>query len=171
MPRPPPFRAHNFKFNHHSNGGINKLTALFPACQAVFLPDNASNHSYAPDALRVENMNLNPGGKQSILREAFMHRKGRPQSMSFPPDYHSLELAGKPKEIKRVLKERGLCPERSLMLECPTTRNRPSCNSEGISVLAEFLRQSDFQDQKGRLQGEACRSTGSSSSVLPEIPL
>ena len=120
-----------------------------------------------------------------------MHHKGRPQSMSFPPNYHSLELAGKLKGIKRVLKEsvlkervlkeralkeralkervlkervlkervlkeralkervlkeralkervlkelvlkeRGLWPERGLMLECPTTHNRPGCDSEG----------------------------------------
>ena len=75
----------------------------------MFLFDNASNHpSYAADALRVESMNLHPGGKQGILREGFIHHKGRPQSMSFPLNYHSLELIGKPKGIKRVLKERGL---------------------------------------------------------------
>ena len=32
--------------------------------------------------------------------------------MSFPLDYYNLELAGKPRGIKRVLKERGLWPER-----------------------------------------------------------
>ena len=45
--------------------------------------------------------------------------------MSFPPNYHNLELASKPKGIKRilrerVLKERGLWPERGSVLECPT---------------------------------------------------
>ena len=59
-----------------------------------------------------------------------MHHKGRPQSISFPPNYHSLELAGKLEGIKRVLKEsvlkervlkeRGLWPERGSVLECPT---------------------------------------------------
>ena len=34
--------------------------------------------------------------------------------MSFAQDYYSHELAG-----KRVLKERGLWPERGLVLECP----------------------------------------------------
>ena len=70
--------------------------------------------TYAADALRVENMNLHPGSKQGVLREGFMHHKGRPQPMSFPRNYHNLELAGKPKGIKRVLKERGLWPERGL---------------------------------------------------------
>ena len=53
-----------------------------------------------------------------------MHGKGLPQSMSFTKDYYNRKLAGKPKGTKRVLKERGLWPERGLMLECPTTHNR-----------------------------------------------
>ena len=63
-----------------------------------------------------------------------MHHKleGWPQSMSFSPNYRNLELAGKPKGIKRVLKERGLWPERGLVLECPTTHNRPSCGLRGL---------------------------------------
>ena len=53
------------------------FNAAFPGCQAVFASDNASNHcSYAADALRVEKMNLHPGGKQGMLREALMHDKG-----------------------------------------------------------------------------------------------
>ena len=41
--------------------------AAFPGCQAVFAFDNASNNcSYAADALRVENMNFYPGGKQRV---------------------------------------------------------------------------------------------------------
>ena len=77
-------------------------------------------------------MNLHPGDKQGILREGFMHHKGRPQSMSFPPNYHNLELAGKPKGIKRVLRGRGLWPERGLVLECPTAHNRPGCDLRGL---------------------------------------
>ena len=37
-----------------------------------------------------------------------MDCKGRPQSMSFPQNYRNLGLSGKPKGIKRVLKEHGL---------------------------------------------------------------
>ena len=70
-----------------------------------------------------------------------MHHKGRPQSMSFPPNYYNLELAGKPKGIKRVLKERGLWPERGLVLECPTAHNGPGAALRGAAVLAEFLGQ------------------------------
>ena len=119
----------------------------------MFLFDNASNHSsFAADALQVKNMNLYPGGKQSILREGF-HNKGLPQPMSFPLNYYNPQLAGKPKGIKRVLKERGLWPDRGLVLECPTTLNRPGCDPNGGCCARRVLAaEKDFQDQKGRLQ-------------------
>ena len=41
---------------------------------------------------------------QRPLRDGFMHGKGLPQPMSFPPEHHNRELAGGPKGIKRVLK-------------------------------------------------------------------
>ena len=110
------------------------FNAAFPGCQAIFEFDNASNHcSYTTDALRVENMNLNPGGKQGKLREGFMHSKFLPQSMLVPWNYHGLEPADRPKGIKRALRKRGLWPERglTLVLECPTTYNRPGCNPQG----------------------------------------
>ena len=91
---------------------VSIFNAAFPGCQAVVLSDNASNHSsYAADALRTGNMNLHPGGKQGVLREGLMLGKGLPQSMSFSSNYYNRELAGKPKGIKRVLKERGLWQE------------------------------------------------------------
>ena len=142
--------------DHTVKVAIPIFNAAFPGCQAIFAFDNASNHcSYATDALRVENMNLNPGVKQGILREGFMHGKGLPQSMSFPRNHHNLELAGKPKGIKRVLKERGLWPERGLVLECPTSYSRPGCDPEGGCCARRVLEaERDFQDQKGRLQEE-----------------
>ena len=94
--------------NHTVKVAIPIFNATFPGCQAVFVFDNASNHcSHAADAPRAKNMNLHPGGKQGILREAFMHGKGLLQSMSFAQDYYNRELAGKPKGIKRVLKSVG----------------------------------------------------------------
>ena len=83
-----------------------------------------------------------------------MHHRGRPQSISFPPNYHNFELAGKPKGIKRVLKERGLWPERGLVLECPTTHNGPGCDSEGGCCARRVLEAEGFSGQKGRLQEE-----------------
>ena len=65
--------------DHTMKGAISISNAASPGCQAVFAFDSASNHcSYVADALRVENMNLNLGDKQSILREGFMHGEGLP---------------------------------------------------------------------------------------------
>ena len=54
--------------DHTVKVAIPIYNTAFPGCQAVFLFDNASNYSiYAANALRVENMNLHPGGKQGVL--------------------------------------------------------------------------------------------------------
>ena len=142
--------------DHTVKVAVPIFNAAFPDCQAVFPPDSASNHSsYAADALRVGNMNLHPGGEQGVLQEGFMHGKGLPQSMPFSSNYYNHELAGKPKGIKRVLKERGLWPERGLVLECSATHNRLGCGPEGGHCARRILEaERDFQDQKGHLQEE-----------------
>ena len=61
----------------------------------------------------------------------------------------NLKLAGKPKGMRRVLEECGLWPERGLVLECPTTHNRPGCNPEGGCCARRVL-----GAEKGRLQEE-----------------
>ena len=75
-----------------------------------------------------------------------MHGKGRPLP---PPDYHNLELAGKPKGMKRALRERGLWLERGFVLERLTTQNRPGCNSEGACCTRRVLEEEkDFRVRK-----------------------
>ena len=65
---------------------------------------------YAIDAIRVEDTDLCPGDKQACYGRASCTAKDYHRLMSFPLDYYSCELAGKPKVIKRVLKERGSWP-------------------------------------------------------------
>jgi len=75
--------------------------------------------------------------------------------MKFPADYYDRDLACKPKGIKRVLQERGLWPERGLVLKCPVTHNRPGCDHHGGCCARRVLgAEKDFRNQKGRLQEE-----------------
>ncbi|OAV86088.1 hypothetical protein PTTG_30087 [Puccinia triticina 1-1 BBBD Race 1] len=92
--------------------------ALHPDCQGVFVFDCSSAHeAYGPEALRAQNMNLGPGGKQSRMRDTIIpsddphipeELRGQPQSMCFPMDYMVESLAGQPKGIQHVLMEHGL---------------------------------------------------------------
>ncbi|PLW18644.1 hypothetical protein PCANC_13305 [Puccinia coronata f. sp. avenae] len=89
---------------------------LHPNSQAVFVFDCSSAHgAYAKSALRIQNMNLNPGRKQPILRDTFiptddplipLHLRGKPQKLVFD---HSHPLhPGKAKGVRAILEERGL---------------------------------------------------------------
>jgi hypothetical protein len=92
----------------------------FPDDIAVFAFDNSSGHACkATDALVANRMNLNPGGKQSVLHDTEWGSDGRKQSMVFKDDDKEWgsdkpilkELIGKAKGMKRVLQERGLWRE------------------------------------------------------------
>ena len=71
---------------------------------ALFAFDNASNYCcYAPDALLASAVKLNPGGKQSLMRNGYNHRQGLSQSMVFPENYPNIKLRGKAKGAEVVL--------------------------------------------------------------------
>ncbi len=64
----------------------------------VWIFDHSSCHSAMPDdALVVSRMNVNPGGKQPIMRDGWWG--GKPQQMYF-------NLGKIPKGMRRVLEER-----------------------------------------------------------------
>jgi hypothetical protein len=69
----------------------------FPDFVGVWIFDNSSNHGcFAPNALRVEKLNLSSGGKQPYLRDGFIH--GQQASQSWAPPWRrdrSLEKAAK----------------------------------------------------------------------------
>jgi len=94
--------------NHAIQVALPNFRAAFPRFIGVWAFDNASNHCcFHEQPLRVEKLNKGPRGKQPIMREGFMHGKGRPQTMQFPVNYYRRELAGKPKGAKPILLERG----------------------------------------------------------------
>ena len=79
----------------------------------------------AADALDVLKMNVNPGGKQSKMRDTIW--EGKPQKLCFN--------LGVPKGMKQVLKERGI--------------NTDSLNAE---KMREILKQhDDFKNEKPSL--------------------
>ena len=88
---------------------IPPFEAQFPGCKALFAFDNARNHlKLAEDALRVSEMNLEPGGKNNKqIRDTYVMDVNHPegsfiQSMVLPDR--------RPKGLRIVLTERGLWP-------------------------------------------------------------
>lgn len=81
---------------------------------AVFVFDCSSAHeAFAVDALIAHKMNRNPAGAQPKMHDTTNPLNGEIQSMSFPEDYKGTDkdgvsLAGKPKGMEQVLRERGL---------------------------------------------------------------
>jgi hypothetical protein len=87
-----------------------------PGTQAVFVFDCSLAHgAYVKLALRVQNMNLNPGGKKSLLQDSMIptdnpcipiHLCGQPQSFLFNQSHPM--FPGKAKGVRAILEERGL---------------------------------------------------------------
>ena len=71
--------------------------------------DNSQGHSaYATDALVVSRMNVNPGGKQALMRDTWFMRNGErvPQTMVYPSNHPT--NPNEAKGIKAVLTEQDL---------------------------------------------------------------
>jgi hypothetical protein len=92
---------------------------LHPDKVGIWLFDCSSAHEgLAADALNVNNMNVNSGGKQRVMRDTVIpltnpppkpgqcDKRGMPQKMVYPDTHPDPELRGKPKGMKVVLQER-----------------------------------------------------------------
>jgi hypothetical protein len=84
---------------------IPLFEAQWPGHQAVFLFDNATNHTaFAADALRTCNMNLSSGGEQNHnMRDGWNPLTQQPQPM-----YTLIGRRKVAKGMRQVLEERGL---------------------------------------------------------------
>ena len=95
-----------------SKKAIPIFEALKPDAQAVFVFDCTSAHgAFAFSALRLQNMNLNPGRKQSRLQDTVilcndtnnpLHLRGQPQNLSYDTSHPDPNQAGKPKGVQAV---------------------------------------------------------------------
>lgn len=90
-----------------------------PGCTAIFTFDRSSAHEgFAENALNVNNMNINPGGKQRKMHDTIIPHcnpdpapgeedtRGHAQQMNFPDDHPDPSLRGKAKGMRIVLQER-----------------------------------------------------------------
>ncbi|CAG8751852.1 782_t:CDS:1, partial [Rhizophagus irregularis] len=92
--------------------------ALYPDCIAMFAFDNSSNHAaFSKDALVASRMNLNPSGKQPVMRNTYFRPNNQLQSIIFPITYYDEKLNGKPKGIKQV-------PPGALILDCKECKEK-----------------------------------------------
>lgn len=103
----------------------------FPDVVGVWVFDCSSSHeALASDALNVNRMNVNPGGKQTLMHDTIIPKsnpppqpgwpdtRGQPQSLVYPKDHPDPDLRGQAKGMKVMLQEREsvwerLCAENS----------------------------------------------------------
>jgi len=141
---------------------IPAFEAAFPGYQGLFAFDNAKIHQkYASDALQVSNLNLTPGGKNTVpMRNGYFasleNAHAVPVQTMMLPD-------GRLKGLKIILQERGLWPEGQRFLtqcmipgELPGEKKaNPACrhaSNANCCARALLSSQPDFQAQKCQLQ-------------------
>ncbi|CAB4479209.1 hypothetical protein RhiirA5_428748 [Rhizophagus irregularis] len=112
------FRNQEHLFEQIEYKAIPIFEALYPDCIAMFAFDNSSNHAaFSKDALVASRMNLNPSGKQPVMRNTYFRPNNQLQSIIFPITYYDEKLNGKPKGIKQV-------PPGALILDCKECKEK-----------------------------------------------
>lgn len=129
------------------NKAIPIFERLHPSAQGVWIFDCSSAHeSFGPSALRVQNMNLAPGGKQARLCDTIIPTdnplipiglRGQCQVMQFPPDHPDPKLANQPKGVRQVLLERGVWDHYNNQSKVSTKSSFPlqcsECKRSGVA--------------------------------------
>ncbi|EFP88340.2 uncharacterized protein PGTG_14424 [Puccinia graminis f. sp. tritici CRL 75-36-700-3] len=138
---------------------------LHPNSQAVFIFDCSSAHgAFSKTALRVQNMNLKPGGKQSHLRDSIipcddpcipLHLRGRPQTFSYDSSHPDPKLAGQAKGIQTILEERGLWQHYSSKAH-ESNNSSTCCWSKIMSCQSDFVNERPLLQQIIEDSGHVC---------------
>jgi hypothetical protein len=98
---------------------ISIFELTHPDCTGVFIFNRSSTHKgFMEDALNINCMNVNPGGKQKWLCNTIIplnnpdpapgedDMRGWVQHMYFPDDFHDPKLRGQAKRVRAILMER-----------------------------------------------------------------
>lgn len=138
-----------------------------PGFQLLLMVDNSQGHAaYAVDALLVQRMNMNPGGKQAPMRPGWFMRNGVKvvQPMVFPVDHP--KYPGQAKGMKQVMKERGLLRPR-LLMQCSAPKK---CEHSATGYCAKRILelQPDFLEQRSLVQ-EVIEAAGHLCIFLPKF--
>lgn len=111
--------------------------------RVVWIFDHSSCHAAMPsDALDVNRMNVNPGGKQRIMRDGWWG--GKPQKMTF-----ALGIA---KGLRAVLEERGVS----------------TANMNADEMRQVLGRHPDFKNEKSRIERFLVEERGHITYMLPK---
>jgi hypothetical protein len=156
-----------------------------PDCVTIFVFDRSSAHEgFVKNTLNVNNMNINPAGKQRKLRDTVIplsnpdpapgeeDTHSQVQTMSFPDNHPDLELRGKPKGIRAILQERKsvwhkltmICKEGSMKVvgKCAScAKSQTHKDAERRIIFAEVAGQEDATSAEDMIIG---------SSVPPPAP-
>lgn len=135
------------------NYAIPIFEALHPNAVGVFAFDNSTNHGAMPEnGLNAKNMNVNPGGRQAIMRDTYYGPDKKFQSMVFPSNHP--KYPGQAKGMRIVLQERGLWKD-GLLGDCKLCKGKSKIidNAKTDCCMRQILSlQDDFVAQKSRLQ-------------------
>jgi hypothetical protein len=132
---------------------IPTFETAFPNTQGLFLFDHATSHTAdASNALRVNWMNLAPGGKQPLLCDTWFYRPDGvmlcQQQMVFGLNDLMVpeKWRGNAKGAQVVCEERGIWPEGGLRLDCASQQLKKDRQDSGTNCCARRLlsNQPDF---------------------------
>jgi hypothetical protein len=131
---------------------IKIFNVKYPDGVAVFIFDCSSAHeAFSSDALQAHKMNRGTGGKQPKMRDTTIPSTGQPQTMNFPADYRGKDasgasLAGQPKGMEQVLRERGLLQA----LEAKHGSGRKLLGVCSTCKLSQAAREKALKDAKSK---------------------
>lgn len=143
--------------NQLETKAIPAFKEMHPGLKAVWTFDHSTNHAaYSQDALVASRMNMNPGGKQAVMRDGWFFRDGvrLSQPMVYPPDHPVERLQSQPKGLRAVLQERNLwqanlritCPEES-KVEIRPGRQATCCARHVMASQQDFLAQTSVIEE------------------------